>query len=420
MLPTIIVQALSGGTLDAQLTSTTSRGGTTGVSIASSAGSITLGSGSIAGATGAGLYLNGGSATVTYSGTISNTTGYGVHIENGTSGSVSLSGAIMASAAGINVSGDSRVVTFSGGVAVSNPTGTGINIDRGILRVSGQTTITNPAGVGIDIYNPRGKVSFGNVTISGRSGTGIHISTATDSITFGAVVMNNSGSSAASPVSVDNASRVIFAGAHDIDLNHAGTTGNEGFTIQSATVEIDGGTIRNTGGRALSVNGAYLRLTNFTIAGTGNRGILMSYGQLDISNSTFEDIGSNAIYLVANGLEHRLRIVNSTIGTTLGAVTNGYAIETVAPIVSIVLDDVTFGPRKDGSVRAAPIANVGSGVCIALRNLAPQAPLHDPEYVFDGTSGVVRFEEPLVGVVGVVSKTNVTDVAAGSCPVPLF
>src|SRR5690606_16458534 len=144
------------------------------------------------------------------------------------------------------------IVTLTGDVTVANPTGVGIGVDRGILRVSGQTIVTNPAGVGIDIDAPRGRISFANVTISGRAVTGIDINTATDSITFGAVVMNNSASSASRPVSVTDASRVILTGAHDIDLNNAGTTNNEGFYLQSSTVEIDGGRIRNAGGGAMT------------------------------------------------------------------------------------------------------------------------------------------------------------------------
>src|SRR5690606_28640155 len=178
----------------------------TGVGIAASSGSIALGSGSITGGTSAGLHLDGGSATITYSGAISSTVGRAVRVENGTGGSATLSGAITAGAGGILVQQDSRIVTLTGDVTVANPTGVGIGVDRGILRVSGQTIVTNPAGVGIDIDAPRGRISFANVTISGRAVTGIDINTATDSITFGAVVMNNSASSASRPVSVTDAS----------------------------------------------------------------------------------------------------------------------------------------------------------------------------------------------------------------------
>lgn len=147
--------------------------GSNGVSIQNAAGGVLMAGMLIKDAAGAGLNIDGGSATMRYDGRIESSTGRSLLIANTTDGSVDMSGSTITEDGGDGIrlaNNDGDVVLDN--VTVKNASGIGIEITGGDGQVGllNTTTITNAAGTGLSVQNRDGNTLVNYATIKGTAG----------------------------------------------------------------------------------------------------------------------------------------------------------------------------------------------------------------------------------------------------------
>ena len=178
--PALIVSTSATGVTDSTFTGFTSVTGTT-VSLAGLAGTLNLGTGTLSGAGGVGLSVNGGNGSITYAGTIQNSGTRQVIVNGKTGGTVTLSGPITGTGTGVSLAGNSgATITFSGGLALS----TG-STDAFVASGGGTIAVCdkNPCGFGSLVTN----------TLATSTGTALNVSNATiggSGLTFRSISAN--------------------------------------------------------------------------------------------------------------------------------------------------------------------------------------------------------------------------------------
>lgn len=349
---------MSGVTANVTFASTTSGGGTNGISLTNVGGTVTLGTGALAGATGTTFDVVGGNANITYSGTVTqaaagqrliavtNTTGGAVTFNtatanglnnsaatgtgiliDGAAGNVTINNASLTGARGITIEGD------SGNNATGSFTFNNVAIDTGAgatnhaILIDGDHGVTTNNDVSaaiafnnVDIVNPGGNV----VNIQGMNGGSVTFD-ANSSITrndggLGIVVDSNSGGTVNfsgttktlitggnSAVSLSNntgATINFTGGGLDID-----TTSGVGFSATgggTVTVQGSGNTINSVSATALIVQGG-------TFIGSSG----LTFQRIDAGNSTAAADPVNGIVLNNTGTLGGLTVTG--VGVTAGS-----------------------------------------------------------------------------------------------------
>jgi VCBS repeat-containing protein len=284
------VHIANGGTLNVDLSSVASSGGSAGIALGSTTGTFHVHGGALSGASGAEVALNSGSVNFTEDGTLSNSTGTNVSISSMTGGAQSFTGAI--SGHGIALSNDTgATISFSGGVAIntsaSNTTGFSAT-GGGTLTVTGSSnTINSGQGTALDVEHTTisaSNLTFQSISSSGGSATGI--------------ILDTTGAS---------------GGLH---VTGVGTTAGSGGTIATKTGS-DGATASGNGIYLNSTSGVQLAdmhlhdFQNYGISGTNVSGFTADHLVVDGSNGTsVSGIGEGDVYFT--GLSGSASVTNST------------------------------------------------------------------------------------------------------------
>lgn len=296
---------LNGVAAGMTFTSTTSSGGTNNAALTSVTGTVNLGAGAFAGASGASVLMSGGSANVAYGGSVSRTAaGRLFDIQTRTGGNVTFSGTLSATGAatGIFASGNTGgTITFSGATKTFN---TGAN---------GAVNLTNNAGAAIDFTN--GGLAITTTSAVGFNATGPGPGPATG----GTVTVQGTGNTIAAGIGLNVANTTIGAagltfqrisavnGTNGIVLDNTGALG--GLTVTGTGAANSGGTISGmTGGDILSGTNA----GGQTTSGTGGTGIfLRNTRNVSLTSMNMSNFSNFAIY--GNNVTNF-----SLAGTTIG------------------------------------------------------------------------------------------------------
>jgi hypothetical protein len=153
----------------AQLSSEASPG--SGLSLVNVTGVLSPAAGSISGAAGAGVYVEGGTVAVSYPGNIAIGGGRSVHVTGRTEGAVTVSGDIIDGATGILVTGNSGgTVSFTG---ASKSLATGTHTAVTLSNNTGATISFSGGGLAIETTTGAGFAATGGgtVTVTGAGNT---------------------------------------------------------------------------------------------------------------------------------------------------------------------------------------------------------------------------------------------------------
>jgi hypothetical protein len=260
--------SLENGTLAgafAQLSSTNSTG--RGLSLVNVAGSLAPAAGGISGAAGAGVYVEGGTVTVSYPGDVTNSAGRSVHVTGRTEGAVTFSGDISDTGTGILVTGNSGgTVSFTG---ASKSLSTGTNPAVTLSSNTGATVVFRNGGLDIETTTGTGFSATGGGTVAvydGASNDDVAVSGAAAS----ALVLNGVSVSADGiSFATVSASGTTTGPAINVDaLDGSGT-----LSIASAQVAA---TAAGQAGIRIASNAAPVTIASATVNGTGGAGILVS------------------------------------------------------------------------------------------------------------------------------------------------
>lgn len=371
-------------------------------------------------------------------------TGIGIQLDRLNGGRVSFTGGLDIEApTGISATGSGELEVIGAANTISATTGAaldihGVDIGPGGLNIANLISTGGTSGVilsgtsggavniantlmsdpGILIDDISNEVSFGFVQITSRRDVGIDINNATAPISFGDVLIGTSALAVAPAINLNGAAHVTI-GHHNIDMADVGTD-VDAIVLRSSKLEMTGGTVRNVTGNAFAIASvSKLRLTDVIVENVERRGIQSAGGQIDLSGVTLDLIGGAGIFLNDTSNQYRLRVRDSRIGATGQATPNTWVIQTTARYVSVVLEDVTFGPRDNGvlSIQGEFSSSIR---CVAMTNVIPDDPLKDPEYIIQGsTPSPVQYWNG-GGVVGNISRTNVEDSPTNQCFQPAF
>ncbi|MBY6204405.1 tandem-95 repeat protein [Halomonas denitrificans] len=271
---TVIDGAGSGG-----FTTVTSTSASTNLRLFAIDGSPTLGTGSLGGATGSAVIIDGGTATLSYAGSITATTGIApaVSIRNRAGGSVELSGSITSTTGGIELdSNGPSSVTLSGTLDIDTSATPGI---AGLVATNGGTLNVTGPGNRISTAGARA-IDVANVTL-GAAGASFESVSASGG---------------------DHGIRLLGTGAGAFSINGAGGACTLGTAVCS------GGRIENTTSHGLLLqNAANVTLRNLRVDATGDANdengieIVDPSGTWLIDSSAISDAADDAIELGFTG-----------------------------------------------------------------------------------------------------------------------
>ncbi|MEQ9399291.1 MAG: hypothetical protein RJQ04_08965, partial [Longimicrobiales bacterium] len=277
-------------------------------------GTITINDGAIVDAAGGGLYVNGGSATLTYAGSIAqqNTAGRSVALVNRTGGTVHLSGNVTDTDGGIYIADNTTtsVSRFSGTLNLS--TGTNIAFQAiddegsgpsaGTLEVTGAgNTITNNAGTAIDIDDA--VIGAGGVTFQSVSTSGAFDGIRVQNVTGGTFSVTGTGSAGSGGTLNDPTNTGVtlkdVAGVSLAYMNITGDgDGSDHGILGTGTVTdltLDNLVISDAGAEGIEIPDlrGTSAITNSTVSGSGNHNVLVEATSgglaLDVGGSTFQN-----------------------------------------------------------------------------------------------------------------------------------
>ena len=359
------------------LGTTTLHGGDAGIDIVNgSDGTFAFGAGTaITNPTGQGLFVNGGTANVTYAGSIAANASAAVEILNHATGTVDFSGSHITATggtglqftndsgtykflgtatlnggdAGIDILSSNGTFSFSTGTSITNPTGTGFFLNGGQANVTYSGSITDNTGFALQVINHSvGTVAFNTGTVASTAGNGIQFTN--DSGTYSvakATVTNSTG--AGLEVTASPTGKFTFGNVTTT------TTAGPGIHLDNAgTVSVLGGAINGTGG-----DGVFSTNTALTLTG------------VSVGNNHALSIGGIGVHVVNNDGTARLVAISSdnirstgsgiltTDGGTAGELTlilNGNTLETLAAgskamsITGSALNSTTIRSMNGGTV----------------------------------------------------------------------
>lgn len=329
-------------------TSTTSTGGTNNVALTNvtGAGTVSLGSGALSGASGAAFLVSGGTANISYAGSVTKTTaGNVVSISSRTAGTTTLSGTLSATGGvangilvnantggTINFSGATKTLTTGANNAVdlTANTGTAINFTGGGLA------ITTTSGIG---FNATGNgtvtvVGSGN-TISTGSGVAINMDTVAigaGGVTFASTNKGTGGTSAVildtvtGPGAIDLGTGALVGGTSAvIRIGDGAGTANSGGTAAFTYA----GTITSGTGRGIDIQDRAAGAGNITLSGTithnvgGQTGIFMDDNAA--GTITFSGASKSITSTTAAGVS-----LSDNAGATINFTNGGLVISTTS------------------------------------------------------------------------------------------
>jgi hypothetical protein len=296
----------------------TSTGGVNNVKLATLGGAITLANGTLSGATGNAIDVNGGVAAITYLGNISNSGGKQVNIANTTGGSVTFDGAIDGSGTGVNlVANSGNTITFRGGVALN----TGANA---AFNATGGGTVNvcdkNPCGSGAAVVN----------SLTSTTGAALNVSNTnigTNNLTFRSVSSNGAASGIILDNTGPNGGLTISGSSSGICGGSVGSGPPTTAAIATSPVTADctGGTIDNSSSTGILLNSTRnISLTRMWVKNSGGDGIGGTNVNGFTLNSSLIEANGNAIQeanidfgnlssITPDGLHGTGAITNSTI-----------------------------------------------------------------------------------------------------------
>ena len=306
------VKIENGGTLDINLTNLSTSGGSYGLWLKNTSGSVMVSGGTITNPIASAITVDGGSVdftftsssisqsvntntvsvlgghsgVLTYSGTINTTNGNGLQFNNadgqynfnstvtlnggdagidivgGSGGSFTFSNTTITNPSGtaFNVSNSNANVNYSGGNITQNTTASGVvvNSNTSIVKIGAQLNLNTGTHPGIDVSGG-GTIEITNSNNSVKT-------TSITAITIDATTIGASGVTLKS-VSSNGASRGIY-------LNNAGPASGGFFTVTgTGTADGTGGTIQNITNRGVEIvntDKVTLKNMNFTNVGTMN------------------------------------------------------------------------------------------------------------------------------------------------------
>lgn len=249
-------------TVNLNFSGLTSTGGINGVHLNNIAGTITAGSGSLAGS-GTAFNVNGGSVSFNYSGNLTHSAAsfYLADIKNTTGGAITLSGNLTASgnSLGIRVNNtNGATITFSG---ASKSLTTGANAAVSLTSNGTSNIIFSGGGLAISTTSGTGLNATGGGTIA-VTGTGNTIASTTGTaLNVNATTIGASGLNFLS-ISANGAVK-------GISLNN---TGSGGLTVTgTGTTDGTGGVIQNITTRGLEfISSANISLKNMNLVSANN------------------------------------------------------------------------------------------------------------------------------------------------------
>ncbi|WP_181763378.1 right-handed parallel beta-helix repeat-containing protein [Mesorhizobium sp. B2-4-15] len=368
-------------------TSTTSGGGVNNVVVSgvTGAGVVSLGTGSLTGATGVAFLGSGGTTSITYGGSITKSSnGRTIDIQNRTGGSVTFNGAITSTGASdgiflnsntgstINFANTLTIDTSSSGTngfsatggGTISATGTGSSINSGTATALNVANTTIGAGnLTFQSISSNGAVNGIVLNTTGSSG-GLTV-TGTGAANSGGTIQNTSGDG----ISLTNTAKVSLTNIHVTNTsgNGIGGTTVNGFSLANSTIDgANGGSAINQGSIYFTDLTGTAAITNSVVKGghQDNISILTSSGTLalTISGSTIRDTdtgtnGNDNLFIEANGTA---TVTAHVTGNTFAA-TNGDHLQTVgdnSATMTIVATGNTFS--GGGGVNA-----LGQGITIS-------------------------------------------------------
>ncbi|MEZ2328462.1 hypothetical protein AB6802_01905 [Mesorhizobium sp. RCC_202] len=277
-------------------TSTTSTGGTNNVVVSgvTGAGTVSLGTGSLTGASGVAFLGSGGTASVSYSGSITKTSnGRAIDLQNRTGGTVTFNGTVSSTGS-------------SDGIFLNANTGSTINFANTLTI---DTSASGTAGFTATGGGTVSATALGS-TINSGSGTALNVANTTiggSGLKFQSISSNGA--------------------ANGIVLNNTGTSG--GLTVMGdggGSNNGSGGTIQNSTGDGVSLNStqdvhlAYMNITNNLgdgIGGSGINGFVLNRLNISLNgdSAATDESGINITELTgtASNGAHATSISNSVI-----------------------------------------------------------------------------------------------------------
>ena len=228
--------------------------GGAGFEFVNTGGAITIENSSSTNATGAGLLISGGDATVVLNNfDISDTaSGRSVDIQNTTGGSI-----FFDAASSINNNGGSGLfinnvggnIRFDGAVTVNGAINTAVtatNLNGNTLAFNGTTNIDNAAQVGIDIRGTSGVLNLGDVDITNFGGSvGVWAENASADVTFASLDINGTGAAGSRGVDITGStgSLVVTNGGVFQDLETGFELDNLGTGTTNSSLSFQNGNI---------------------------------------------------------------------------------------------------------------------------------------------------------------------------------
>jgi hypothetical protein len=320
--------------------SVSSNGGTKNVNLVGLGGTIDLGTGNLAGATGNAFDVSGagGTANISYAGTIDNasTGARAVSVTGKTAGTVALSGAITSSGtnpagiflnsntgATINLSGTLTLTTGTNPAFTATGGGTVTATGTGSVLTATTATALNVANTTIGA----GGLNFQSISSSGGSSSGIILDTtgATAGLTVNGDGANTTVGGNFSGGTITNKSGADFATTSGIGI-YLNNTKN----VVLRRMRING-TNQNYGIRGNQVNGFTLEYS--TVNGTNGTAATLAApenageGSIYFGNTTTNGLLTSGTFtsnVIGGGRANNLSIINTTGTTTLSITNNNF------------------------------------------------------------------------------------------------
>jgi hypothetical protein len=393
--------ALNTGTVNGTIDSLTTTSSGTGVSLTAVAGTFTITTGAISGATGDDFFVSAGTGVITYGGTITNNSAHSVNVQNKTGGSVTFSGLITdtAGSTGVLLSANTgATMNFTGGLSLTTTTNAAFTATGGgtVNATQNNTTIVNTltttTGTALNVANTTigsSGLTFRSITANTASGNpGIVLNTT--GATAGLTVTGQSTTAGSGgTISNKTGNGITLTSTRNVSLSNMNLTSN-GQTQTASNVNcgnnlIAGDTtqcvanlfmngVTTVGLTNLSVTGstqegiagtsvAGLTMTNCTISGNGNEdyedGLIFKNltGTVSITGTTVRDNFSRQSHIRTDSGTLNLTVSSSRFGRN------------AAPGVSSqqgMLLEVAGSSHADVDMGTSTIDNNGNGNGFAL------------------------------------------------------
>ena len=330
-------------------------------------GAFSASGGAVSGASGPGILVSGGNSAVTYGGSVTNSVGRAVEVNGRTGGTVTIAGSITdagATNAGILLDGNSGAVAFTGATTLTDTTGPALQVTGGTAAVSFaalaiQQTQGQPGIATSDVAGGSLILAGGSSVLVSGTGAGV------DAVTL-------DGSGAAFDVTLPAVTLVTNAMRHGLVLSDLGP---------GSDVTIGGGTITSEGGGRRAVHFAgptagSFDLANVVLAADGSDGLALGAGE----TGTYQlgdldvDAPNGGVGVTASGSPAAVsfRSVDQAGGATaisLAGTTGSFAVTGTGAagsggtISGLTGDAVHLAGARDVSLTSMVIdGNAGSGV----------------------------------------------------------